>query len=103
MRRGYHEGAAARYAGWRQRRRRIASVVPGGGTRGRTLSPNSPARRSSNDDARSASAAIVSEGLTQREVGTDEASVTKRPEWPRSSCRSSSAEVAGSSPHAAGG
>jgi hypothetical protein len=41
---------------------------------------------------------MVSDGFTQSEVGTADPSVTKMPGWPRSSCRSSSAEVAGSSP-----
>src|SRR5581483_6732786 len=63
-----------------------------------TLTPYLWARRSSIDDARSASAAIVSDGFTHSEVGTLDASVTKMPGWPRSSWRSSSADVLGSSP-----
>ena len=70
MPRRYHERGERRYAGWTQRRRRNASVVPGGGTCVRAGRPNSAARRRSSAEARSASAAIVSDGFTQSEVGT---------------------------------
>jgi hypothetical protein len=51
-----------------------------------TLTPYSAARLSNIDDARWASAATVSDGFTQSEVGMLDASVTKMPGWPRSSC-----------------
>ena len=53
-----------------QRRRRWLAVLPGGGTRGVTVTPYVPARASNTRRARSASAAIVSDGFTQSEVGT---------------------------------
>src|SRR5581483_510490 len=56
-----------------------AAQRPGGGTRGRSDNPYSAPRRRSSADARSASAAIVSDGFTQSEVGTADPSVTKIP------------------------
>src|SRR3954469_15093159 len=63
--------------GWTQRRARTRSDSPGGGTLRATVTPYSPARSRSSAEARSASAAIVSDGFTHNDVGTEEASVTK--------------------------
>src|SRR4051794_9844357 len=70
----------------------------GTGMSDRVSTPYDDARRAIRWAARSASAAMVSDGLTHSDVGTLAPSVTKMPGCPRSSCRSSQADKAGSSP-----
>ena len=60
--------------------------------------PASAQRAAMATEARSARAAIVSDGFTVSEVGTALPSVTKRPGEPRSSWSDVSADVDGSSP-----